>query len=111
MDVDRNGEADILVYDGNKLAWYNTSSTLRENIITSGHHDHGGTAPRGYGDLDGDGDPDVIIPGYWYANPGNGTGVWEEHPWPFEPVVREGPSDHDSLRPVMDHRCGWGRDQ
>jgi len=86
VDVDGNGEADILVYDGNKLAWYNTSSTLRENIITSGHHDHGGTAPRGYGDLDGDGDPDVIIPGYWYANPGDGIGVWEEHPWPFEPV-------------------------
>ena len=86
MDVDRNGEADILVYDGNKLAWYNTSNTLRENVISSGQHDHGGTAPRGYGDLDGDGDPDVVIPGFWYANPGDGTGVWEEHIWPFVPV-------------------------
>jgi len=85
-DIDGNGEADILVYDGNKLAWYNTSNALRENIISSGHHDHGGTAPRGYGDLDGDGDPDVIIPGLWYANPGDGTGAWMEHTWPFIPV-------------------------
>lgn len=85
-DIDGNGEADILVYDGNKLAWYNTSNALRENIISSGHHDHGGTAPRGYGDLDGDGDLDVIIPGFWYANPGDGTGVWTEHTWPFIPV-------------------------
>jgi len=85
-DMDGNGEADILVYDGNKLAWYNTSNTLREHVISSGHHDHGGTAPRGYGDLDGDGDPDVIIPGFWFANPGDGKGVWEKHAWPFEAV-------------------------
>ena len=83
VDMDKNGEADILIYDGNKLAWYNTSSELRENVISSGHHDHGGTAPRGYGDLDGDGDLDVLIPGFWFANPGDGTGEWTEHSWPF----------------------------
>ncbi len=86
VDIDNNDEADILIYDGNKLAWYNTSNTLRENVISSGHHDHGGTAPRGYGDLDGDGDMDVMIPGFWYANPGDGTGTWEENTWPFIPV-------------------------
>lgn len=86
VDMDDNGEADILVYDGNKLAWYNTSSELRENVISSGHQDHGGTAPKGYGDLDGDGDIDVIIPGFWYANPGKGTGEWTEHTWPFIPI-------------------------
>jgi hypothetical protein len=85
-DPDQNGVQDILIYDGNKLAWYNTSNTLREQIISSGHHDHGGTAPRGFGDLDGDGDTDVVIPGFWYENPGDGTGTWKEHSWPFVPV-------------------------
>jgi len=117
-DIDTNGEADILVYDGNKLAWYNTSNALRENVISSGHHDHGGTAPRGYGDLDGDGDMDVMIPGFWYANPGDGTGTWEEHPWPFIPVPRAsyGRStrswiadiDGDGLNDIVYSHCDTG---
>lgn len=86
VDMDGNGVEDMLIYDGNKLAWYNTFESLRENVISSGHHDHGGTAPRGFGDLDGDSDIDVIIPGFWFANPGDGTGVWVEHTWPFIPV-------------------------
>ncbi len=86
VDMDGNGVEDMLVYDGNKIAWYNTSESLRENVISSGHRDHGGTAPHGYGDLDGDGDVDAMIPGFWYANPGDGTGVWKEHEWPFIPV-------------------------
>jgi len=85
-DIDFNGKNDILVYDGNKIAWYNTSDSLREHVISAGHEDHGGTAPRGYGDLDGDGDLDVLIPGYWFANPGDGTGQWIEHEWPFVPI-------------------------
>ncbi|MFH0756164.1 MAG: VCBS repeat-containing protein [Bacteroidota bacterium] len=117
-DMDRNGEADVLVYDGNKLAWYNTSNAFHENVITSGHHDHGGTAPRGYGDLDGDGDPDVIIPGLWYANPGDGTGAWEEHSWPFVPVPNAsyGPSarswitdiDGDGKMDIVYSHCDTG---
>ncbi len=85
-DMDLNGEDDILIYDGNKIAWYNTSNSLRENVISSGHHDHGGTAPKGFGDIDGDGDIDVMIPGFWYENTENGTGAWVEHEWPFMPV-------------------------
>ena len=118
VDMDGNGVNDILVYDGNKLAWYNTSSSLREQIISSGHHDHGGTAPRGYGDLDGDGDTDVVIPGFWYANPGDGTGVWEEHPWPFVPVpdASYGPStrswitdvDGDGANDLVYSHCDTG---
>jgi len=85
-DIDGNGIMDILIYDGNKLAWYNTSEALREVVIASGHHDHGGTAPRGFGDLDGDGDTDVVIPGFWYANPGSMEKEWTEYMWPFTPV-------------------------
>jgi hypothetical protein len=85
-DVDKDGKNDLLIYDGNKLAWYNPARQFREVVISSGHNDHGGTTPRGFGDLDGDGDPDVVIPGYWFANPGNQTGNWERFVWPFEPI-------------------------
>ena len=85
-DLNGNGMKDALVYDGNKLAWYNPEAALREMVISSGHHDHGGTAPRGFGDLDGDGDSDVLIPGFWFANQGDGTGTWTKHTWPFEEV-------------------------
>ncbi len=93
-DMDGNKIDDLVVYDGNKLAWYDAVSldfqkynNLRENIIDHGHHDHGGVAPRGIGDLDGDGDPDVVIPGYWFANPGNGVGDWTRHEWPYQEVL------------------------
>jgi hypothetical protein len=96
VDMDGDGLVDLLVYDGNKLAWYNPSEALREVVISSGHHDHGGIAPRGYGDLDGDGDPDVMIAGLWFENPGEGVGDWHAHKWPFETV--ENPSYGPSIR-------------
>ncbi len=93
VDIDANGKDDILIYDGHKIAWYNTSESLRknieslqENIISFGHDDHGGVAPHGFGDIDGDKDIDVIIPGFWFANPGDATGSWVKHTWPFEPI-------------------------
>jgi len=86
VDIDLNGINDVLIYNGKQIAWYNTSDGFKEIVISSGYDDHGGTAPHGFGDLDGDKDIDVIIPGYWFANPGNGVGDWVWHEWPFEPV-------------------------
>jgi hypothetical protein len=118
VDIDVNGVEDILVYDGNKIAWYNTSNNLREYVISSGHNDHGGTAPGGYGDLDGDMDIDVIIPGYWFANPGDGTGEWLKHEWPFTeiPKASYGRSarswiadiDQDGMNDIIYSHCDTG---
>ncbi len=82
-DMDGNGVDDLLVYDGSKLAWYNTSDSMREIIISSGHRDHGGTTPHGYGDINGDRHIDVIIPGIWFENPGKLSGDWKPHAWLF----------------------------
>ncbi len=84
VDIDGDGQNDLLIYDGNNIAWYNTSNQMREIIISSGNNDHGGVAPHGFGDIDGDNDPDVIIPGYWFANPGNQSTNWKRFEWPFE---------------------------
>ncbi len=86
VDVDANGQNDILVYDGNKIAWYNASDRLKEIIISSGYDDHGGMAPHGFGDIDGDNDTDVVIPGYWFASPGDCSVNWQRFEWPFEPI-------------------------
>ncbi len=86
VDVNGDNRTDLLVYDGHKLAWYDPANLLREHVISAGHEDHGGMAPHGYGDLDGDGDIDVLIAGFWFANPGEGKGGWVKHSWPFDPV-------------------------
>ncbi|MDD4189810.1 MAG: VCBS repeat-containing protein [Mangrovibacterium sp.] len=83
-DPDGNGSEDLVIYDGRKLAWYNTSHySIPEIIIDFGYDDHGGIAPHGFGDLDNDGDADVVIPQYWFENPGNGIGRWIRHEWPY----------------------------
>lgn len=84
-DINNDGVSDILIYDGNKLAWYNASESFREYIISFGNRDHGGTAPKGFGDIDNDGDIDVIIPGFWFANSGDGI-KWMKKEWPYYPV-------------------------
>jgi hypothetical protein len=117
-DINGDSLVDLLIYDGNKLAWYNPGDALREHVISAGHRDHGGTAPRGFGDLDGDGDTDVVIPGYWFENPGSGAGTWTAHTWPFDsiPGASYGPSirswitdmDGDGKQDIIYSHCDTG---
>jgi hypothetical protein len=45
---------------------------------------HGGFAPQGIGDLDGDGFADVVMPAGWYRNPGKKSREWKFQPWDFQ---------------------------
>ncbi|MBO7744649.1 VCBS repeat-containing protein [Paenibacillus sp. MWE-103] len=68
------------------LSWFDTSNGLARTIIAEGRDDHGGIAPCGAGDLTGNGALDIVLPGVWYENPGNGYGEWKRHEWPHRPI-------------------------
>ncbi len=81
-DINGDGHPDIVTYGGQTISWFDTSAEMKQTDIGAGQENHGGTAPRGADDLDADGDVDVVIPGYWFANPGKGYGNWVRHEWP-----------------------------
>ena len=85
-DINGDGKADLVTYDGHVLAWFDTSNGLARTVIADDRDDHGGIAPRGVGDLNGNGRLDIVVPGLWFENPGNGRGEWKRHAWPHEPI-------------------------
>jgi|GEM_PF-649283 len=85
-DISGDGREDIVTFDGNTLQWFNPALAMASSTIAQNVGHHGGITPRGAGDLDGDGDLDLVVAGYWYANPGNGAGAWTRRPWPHLPI-------------------------
>ncbi len=87
-DMNGNGQLDVITYDGKTLQWFDISDNFRQVIIAEGHDQHGGIAPHGIADINGNGHADIVIPGLWYENPGNGYGDWQVHYWPHKGVDR-----------------------
>ena len=81
-DINGSGRLDLLTYDGHVLAWFDTTRDLAKTTIAEDRDDHGGIAPHGVGDLNGNGHLDVVVPGTWFENPGGGLREWRPHPWP-----------------------------
>ncbi len=81
-DINGDGRRDIVTFDGKQLVWYDPAHSLAGNMVAQGLDQHGGLTPKGAGDVDGDGDVDLVIAGWWFENPGSGKGTWARHAWP-----------------------------
>ncbi len=85
VDVDQDGIQDIVSLSNDPdhpvLAWYKIPEDIGGNwdYTKIGSGIHGGIAPYGYGDLDGDGDPDIVRGDVWFENLDSKGGQWKKH--------------------------------
>jgi hypothetical protein len=85
-DINGDGRTDALAnWDKAGLFWYEIPADPRQTwtshtIAGADEHEiHGGVSPRAVGDIDGDGDNDVVTGQAWYENV-DGTGrAWRAH--------------------------------
>jgi len=81
-DVDGDGKLDLVAMsDKQGLFWYSIPAdpTREWTVHRIGDGVHGGVDPQGVGDIDGDGDNDVVRSQVWFENR-NGKGTdWKQH--------------------------------
>ncbi|NQT53402.1 VCBS repeat-containing protein [bacterium] len=80
-DIDGDGKLDVVAMLDSRMLWYRipADATQRWEGHRIGDGVHGAVAPAGIGDLDGDGDNDVVRTDVWFENAdGKGT-RWVRH--------------------------------
>src|SRR5436190_2541244 len=93
-DIDRDGKLDIVMMGDertavNSLRWYSVSGTNFWKAHIVGPPVHGAITPAGIGDLDGDGDLDIVRANTWFENNDGKGGEWVAHE--NIPMGRKGP--------------------
>src|SRR5436190_1048389 len=96
LDMDGDGKPDVVMMGDertrlNALCWYSIPTTPRQPWTRHpiGPPVHGAITPGGVGDLDGDGDLDVVRADTWFENADGKGERWVAHP--NIPMGRKGP--------------------
>jgi hypothetical protein len=81
VDIDGDGIKDIVQLANKELNWYRIPKNYHDVWASTniGPGIHGGIAPKGYGDLDGDGDIDIVRGDAWFENVDGKGKSWKRH--------------------------------